>query len=97
MVGLVVYLLYALATPTDKSQSERIRVPVWYRSDSHTALTNAALLGPGDVAIGLSHSGRTREVIETLAEAADHGALTVAVTSFGRIFRAMSCRTRRSP
>jgi ABC-type transport system involved in multi-copper enzyme maturation permease subunit len=28
MVGLVVYLLYALATPTDKSQSERIRVPV---------------------------------------------------------------------
>jgi DNA-binding MurR/RpiR family transcriptional regulator len=63
---------------------ERIRVPVWYRSDTHTALTNAALLGPGDVAIGLSHSGRTREAIETLAEAADHGALTVAVTSFGR-------------
>jgi hypothetical protein len=30
MVGLVVYLLYALATPTDKSQSERIRVPVSY-------------------------------------------------------------------
>jgi hypothetical protein len=28
MVGLVVYLLYAMATPTDKSQSERIRVPV---------------------------------------------------------------------
>jgi len=63
---------------------ERIRVPVWYRSDTHTALTNAALLGPGDVAIGLSHSGRTREAIETLAEAADHGALTVAVTSYGR-------------
>ena len=63
---------------------ERIRVPVWHRTDSHTALTNAALLGPGDVAIGLSHSGRTREAIETLAEAADHGALTVAVTSFGR-------------
>ena len=63
---------------------ERIRVPVWYRSDTHTALTNAALLGPGDVAIGLSHCGRTREVIEMLAEAADHGALTVAVTSFAR-------------
>ena len=28
MVGLVVYLLYALLTPTDKSQSEKIRVPV---------------------------------------------------------------------
>src|SRR4029450_8928420 len=63
---------------------ERIRVPVWFRPDSHTALTNAALVLPGDVAIGLSHSGRTREVIETLAEAADHGALTVAGTSFSR-------------
>ncbi|MEU7908397.1 MurR/RpiR family transcriptional regulator [Actinoplanes sp. NPDC049118] len=63
---------------------ERIRIPVRYRADTHTALTNAALLGPGDVAIGLSHSGRTREAIETLAEAADHGALTVAVTSFAR-------------
>jgi DNA-binding MurR/RpiR family transcriptional regulator len=61
---------------------ERIRVPVWHREDSHKALTNAALLGPGDVAIGLSHSGRTREVIEVLAEAADQGAMTVAVTSF---------------
>lgn len=63
---------------------ERIRIPVWSRSDTHTALTNAALLGPGDVAVGLSHSGRTVEVIETLAEAADHGALTVAVTSYPR-------------
>jgi len=28
MIGLVVYLLYAMSTPTDKSQSEKIRVPV---------------------------------------------------------------------
>jgi ABC-type transport system involved in multi-copper enzyme maturation permease subunit len=27
-VGLVVYLIYALSTPTDKSQSEKLRVPV---------------------------------------------------------------------
>lgn len=27
-VGLIVYLLYALSVPTDKSQSERLRVPV---------------------------------------------------------------------
>ncbi|MEK8110357.1 hypothetical protein NKG94_50625 [Micromonospora sp. M12] len=26
---------------------ERIRIPVRYRADTHTALTNAALLGPG--------------------------------------------------
>lgn len=63
---------------------ERIRIPVWYREDTHKALTNAALLGPGDVAIALSHGGRTREAIEMLAEAASQGALTVAVTSFER-------------
>jgi DNA-binding MurR/RpiR family transcriptional regulator len=63
---------------------ERIRIPVWYREDAHKALTNAALLGTGDVAIALSHGGRTREVIEVLAEAASQGALTVAVTSFER-------------
>jgi DNA-binding MurR/RpiR family transcriptional regulator len=63
---------------------ERIRIPCWFRSDAHTALTNASLLGPQDVAIGISHSGRTREVIETVAEAASHGALTVVVTSFPR-------------
>jgi DNA-binding MurR/RpiR family transcriptional regulator len=63
---------------------ERIRVPCWFRSDAHSALTNAALLRVGDVAIGLSHSGRTREGVEVLAEARDQGALTVAVTSFAR-------------
>ncbi|MEV0588238.1 MurR/RpiR family transcriptional regulator [Nonomuraea sp. NPDC050310] len=63
---------------------QRIRVPTWSRSDAHSALTDAALLGQGDVAIGISHSGRTREVIEVLAEAGSHGAITVAVTSHPR-------------
>ncbi|MFF5206426.1 MurR/RpiR family transcriptional regulator [Streptosporangium sp. NPDC000396] len=63
---------------------QRIRVPCWGRSDAHSALTDAALLREGDVAIGISHSGRTREVIEVLAEAASHGATTVAVTSHPR-------------
>ncbi|GAB3650153.1 MurR/RpiR family transcriptional regulator [Glycomyces tarimensis] len=63
---------------------ERIRVPCWFRSDAHSALTSAALLRSGDVAIGLSHSGRTREGVEVLAEARDQGALAVAVTSFAR-------------
>jgi DNA-binding MurR/RpiR family transcriptional regulator len=40
----------------------------------------------------LRAAGRTREVIETLAEADSQGALTVAVTSFER-----SPRRPRSP
>ncbi|GGS67957.1 RpiR family transcriptional regulator [Planobispora rosea] len=63
---------------------QRIRIPTWCRSDAHSALTDAALLGQGDVAIGISHSGRTREAIEVLAEAGSHGAITVAVTSHPR-------------
>lgn len=63
---------------------QRIRIPTWSRSDAHSALTDAALLTQADVAIGISHSGRTREVIEVLAEASSQGAITVAVTSHPR-------------
>lgn len=49
--------------------------------DAHSALTSAALLKPGDVAIGFSHSGRTRETIELLRIARAAGATTVAITN----------------
>ncbi|WP_214322345.1 MurR/RpiR family transcriptional regulator [Nonomuraea sediminis] len=62
----------------------RIGMPCWSAGDAHEALSEAALLGPGDVAIGISHRGRTREVMEALVEAGSHGAMTVAVTSFAR-------------
>src|SRR5206468_1482606 len=48
------------------------------------ALTSAALLGEGDVAIAISHTGATVDTIEPLAEARRHGALTVALTNFPR-------------
>jgi DNA-binding MurR/RpiR family transcriptional regulator len=51
-------------------------------SDPHIALTSAALLGAKDVAIGISHSGTTRETIEALTTASSHGARTVAITNF---------------
>ncbi|MFG1753129.1 MurR/RpiR family transcriptional regulator [Streptosporangium sandarakinum] len=62
----------------------RIGMPCWSHADAHESLAEAALLAPGDVAIGVSHRGRTREVLEPLAEAAARGATTVAVTSFVR-------------
>lgn len=52
--------------------------------DRHLAVTSAALLGPSDVAIGISHSGETRDVIEPLRHAGRVGAVTVAVTSHPR-------------
>ncbi|GAB3154504.1 MurR/RpiR family transcriptional regulator [Micromonospora sonneratiae] len=62
----------------------RIGVPAWAWNDVHEGLASAALLRAGDVALGISHSGQTRETIETLAEAASRGATTVALTSFPR-------------
>jgi DNA-binding MurR/RpiR family transcriptional regulator len=59
----------------------RIGVPAWAWSDTQTALTGAALLGPQDVLLALSHSGCTREVADLAAEAASRGATTVAITN----------------
>ncbi|MFI6942417.1 MurR/RpiR family transcriptional regulator [Streptomyces sp. NPDC050418] len=47
----------------------------------HAAETSASLLTPADVAIGLSHSGRTRELLGPLRLAAERGATTIAITS----------------
>lgn len=68
---------------TDAQQKlHRIGVVAFSWNDPHIALTSAALLGKGDVAIGISHSGTTRETIESLGKARRQGATTVAITNF---------------
>ncbi len=62
----------------------RIGRTAYYWPDIHTALPSAALLAKGDVAIGISHSGTTTDVIEVLQTARRHGATTVALTNFPR-------------
>ncbi|MDQ1049374.1 DNA-binding MurR/RpiR family transcriptional regulator [Streptomyces sp. V4I2] len=47
----------------------------------HGAATSAALLTPADVAIGISHSGATRETLEPFEMAKERGATTVAITT----------------
>jgi DNA-binding MurR/RpiR family transcriptional regulator len=51
-------------------------------SDTHIMLTSAAVLGPGDVAVGISHTGATADTVEALRQARAAGALTVALTNF---------------
>lgn len=51
-------------------------------TDAHLALTSAAVLPPGAVAIAFSHSGETEEALSSLRTAAAVGAFTVAVTNF---------------
>ena len=55
-----------------------VRVRAW--TEVHEALTSAALLTADDVAVAISHSGATREVVEPLMLAADRGAVTVGLT-----------------
>ncbi|HWS31924.1 MAG TPA: MurR/RpiR family transcriptional regulator [Actinoplanes sp.] len=51
-------------------------------SDTHVALSSAALLGPEDVAFGISHTGATSDTLDAFTEARRHGARTVALTNF---------------
>jgi DNA-binding MurR/RpiR family transcriptional regulator len=81
--------LYAVSGSATVAADMRLRLHRIGRSancwsDVHDALTSAALLGAGDVAIGLSHSGETVEVLEPLARARSQGARTVAITNYPR-------------
>ena len=59
---------------------ERLGIFATVRRDSHAAIISASLLGDRDLAIGISHSGSTFEVVEPLATARQKGATTVAIT-----------------
>ncbi|GAA4891060.1 MurR/RpiR family transcriptional regulator [Streptomonospora salina] len=62
----------------------RIGVTSFAWSDTHVMITSAALLGEGDVALAVSHTGSTIDTINALAEARRRGATAVAVTNFPR-------------
>jgi RpiR family transcriptional regulator, carbohydrate utilization regulator len=50
-------------------------------SDGHQQIISAALLSPGQAAIGISHSGSNKDVIEALRIAKANGAATIAITN----------------
>lgn len=52
-------------------------------TEGHSQLNRAIHLNEGDVVIGISHSGRTRDVIKALHVAKSYGAKTIAITQFG--------------
>src|ERR1700722_1963123 len=63
---------------------QRIGKPAFAWPDPHMAITSAALLGPDDVAVALSHTGTTADTIDALREAGSNGAKTAAITNFPR-------------
>lgn len=62
----------------------RIDRNVCFNRDLHIQLTYAANMTPEDVAVLISMSGSTREVLEVMTLAKQHGAQTVALTKFDK-------------
>ncbi len=50
------------------------------RTDSYLQLMDAALVGPGDVVVGISQSGSSVDPVLTLQEAKKNGAATIVIT-----------------
>ncbi|NGQ94896.1 MurR/RpiR family transcriptional regulator [Brevibacillus sp. SYP-B805] len=61
------------------------RINLWCEaySDFHAQLTSAVSLTPQDVAIGISYSGQTEDIIQSLTEARKQGATVITLTKFG--------------
>lgn len=50
--------------------------------DAHLQAMAAASLAKGDVAVGISHSGSTKDVVDALNAARKCGAITISITNF---------------
>lgn len=74
----------ALVAGDLRQKLHRIGLAASLAADSHEAATAAALLDRGDVAIAISHTGTTDEVLVAARLAAGRGATTVALTGAAR-------------
>lgn len=53
-------------------------------TDTHMQAMAASLMKPGHVVIGISHSGSSRDIIESLELARKNGAVTIGITNHAR-------------
>ena len=53
-------------------------------TDNHMQASAASHLSEGDVAVGVSHSGSSKDIVDALRIARSRGAVTIAVTNFGK-------------
>ena len=60
----------------------RIGYPAYVATDPYISSVSASMLDSECVAIGISHSGRTVDIIDTLKIAGKKGATTISITGF---------------
>ncbi len=53
-------------------------------SDNHMQVIAASHLTSNDVVIGISHSGSSKDIVDALKTAKEHGASTIAITNTGK-------------
>lgn len=53
-------------------------------SDSHMQAIAASHLKHGDVAIAISHSGSSKDIVDALKISKDNGAVTICITNYGK-------------
>ncbi|MDP3655278.1 MAG: SIS domain-containing protein [Rhodoferax sp.] len=61
----------------------RLGIPATAYGDSHMQLMSASVLRPGDCAVVISNSGRTRDLLAICEFAKSNGATTLVITSSG--------------
>lgn len=57
------------------------RIPTAVYSDGHLQVQSAALLGPGDVVVAISNSGRATSLVRAAEAAREAGAAVIAITA----------------
>lgn len=62
----------------------RLGYDVTAYSDNHMQAIAASHLGAGDTAIGISHSGSSRDIVEAMHLARERGATAIALTNSGK-------------
>ena len=82
---IAVYGMGASAVIAEDIKQKLTRIGWWCNaySDNHSQLTSATLLTSEDVAFGISYSGETAEILETLSEARKRGAKVISLTKWG--------------
>jgi DNA-binding MurR/RpiR family transcriptional regulator len=80
-----VYGVGASAVIGDDIKQKFTRIKWWCESysDFHAMLTSAVNLTEQDVAFGISYSGMTEEIIQSITEAKSQGAKIITLTKFG--------------
>ncbi|MFC3040797.1 MurR/RpiR family transcriptional regulator [Virgibacillus xinjiangensis] len=62
----------------------RTGIPVYAQSDSHMQVVSASQMTGADVAVLISHSGATRDILDVLDVLKDQRVKTIAITNFSK-------------